>query len=91
MTRSERRSGSNCPAGSQAQTVRILTAGYDNFYQSAGTNPGDPDFGVTAARTMAQTGTIAAPSTYPFGTKMYVPNYGQGAVLDRGRAIKNAT
>lgn len=34
-------------------------------------------------------GTIAADTKYyPFGTRMYVPNYGWGVVEDRGSAIK---
>ncbi len=34
-------------------------------------------------------GTIAADTKYyPFGTRMYVPGYGQGVVEDRGGAIK---
>jgi RHS repeat-associated protein len=80
----------DCPAGSHAETRRMLTTGYDNSYQSTQKNPGDPGYGQTASGSMAQTGTIAAPSTYPFGTKMYVPSYGPGTVQDRGGAIKNA-
>ncbi len=34
-------------------------------------------------------GTIAADTTYyPFGTRMFVPGYGWGMVVDRGSAIK---
>lgn len=33
-------------------------------------------------------GMIAAPSTYPFGTKMHIPGIGTVAVHDRGGAIK---
>lgn len=36
------------------------------------------------------TGVIAAPSTYPFGTKIYLDEYGVGVVEDRGWAIVNA-
>jgi len=35
-------------------------------------------------------GMIAAPKSYPFGTKMYIPGYGIGTVLDRGGAIISA-
>ena len=36
-----------------------------------------------------QDGTIAADTKYyPFGTRMYVPGYGWGMVVDRGGAIK---
>ncbi len=45
--------------------------------------------GVTADGTVAAKGTIAADTDhYPFGTRMYVPGYGWGAVRDRGGAIK---
>ncbi len=37
----------------------------------------------------SQDGTIAADTKYyPFGTRMYVPNYGYGIVEDRGSAIQ---
>ncbi|MBE0582255.1 MAG: 3D domain-containing protein [Desulfofustis sp.] len=37
-------------------------------------------------------GTIAADTKYyPFGTRMYVPDYGWGRVEDRGSAIKGPT
>jgi hypothetical protein len=37
---------------------------------------------------LRQDGTIAADTSYyPFGTRMYVPGYGWGTVLDRGSAI----
>ena len=45
--------------------------------------------GVTADRSKAKKGTIAADTRrYPFGTIMHVPGYGWGEVHDRGRAIK---
>lgn len=38
---------------------------------------------------LQQDGTIAADTAhYPFGTRMYVPGWGWGMVLDRGGAIK---
>ena len=38
---------------------------------------------------LPQDGTIAADTNYyPFGTRMHVPGYGWGMVLDRGAAIK---
>jgi RHS repeat-associated protein len=80
----------HCPAGTHAVTRYMLTTGYDNSYQSTQKNPGDRGYGLTASGTTAQSGTIAAPPTYPFGTQMYVPKYGSGVVLDRGGAIKNA-
>ena len=46
--------------------------------------------GVTASGHKIQVGDklIAAPQSYPFGTKMYVPGYGEAIVEDRGGAIK---
>ncbi len=45
--------------------------------------------GITADGTKAKKGVIAADiSTYPYGTRMYVPGYGWGVVHDRGREIK---
>lgn len=43
----------------------------------------------TASGAMAEVGTIAADtSIYPFGTIMYIPDYGYGEVQDTGGAIK---
>lgn len=43
----------------------------------------------TASGKMAKVGTIAAdPKVYPFGTIMYIPDYGYGEVQDVGGAIK---
>ena len=45
--------------------------------------------GICADGTKAQKGTIAADTKhYSFGTKMYVPGYGYGAVHDIGGEIK---
>ena len=44
--------------------------------------------GITATGTKADWGTIAADTRYyPFGTVMYIPDYGWGRVEDVGRAI----
>jgi RHS repeat-associated protein len=64
--------------------VKMLVTGYDNGFKSTGKNPGDPGYGITASRTKAGPGTIAAPRNIPFGTGMYVPGYGCGEVQDRG-------
>jgi 3D (Asp-Asp-Asp) domain-containing protein len=45
--------------------------------------------GITSDGTKAKKGTIAADiSRYPYGTKMYVPDYGWGEVHDTGSAIR---
>lgn len=41
--------------------------------------------GYTASGTWTAWGTVAA--TLPFGTRVYVPGYGKGTVLDRGGAV----
>jgi len=82
----------------------LLTTGYckcgeccewhRNWYgrpvYSNGPNKGEPKkVGVTANGSYARRGTIAADtSKYPFGTVMYIENYGYGRVEDRGRSIK---
>jgi 3D (Asp-Asp-Asp) domain-containing protein len=44
--------------------------------------------GMCADGTKAGKGTIAADTRfYPFGTRIYVPGYGEGVVHDRGEAI----
>ncbi len=41
--------------------------------------------GVTASGAYTSYGTVAA--TLPFGTRLYIPGYGNGDVLDRGGAV----
>ncbi|HZT97758.1 MAG TPA: 3D domain-containing protein, partial [Chloroflexota bacterium] len=41
--------------------------------------------GTTASGTWTTWGTVAA--TLPFGTRLYIPGYGNGTVLDRGGAV----
>lgn len=46
--------------------------------------------GITASGHVVRPGDkiIAAPKSYPFGTRIYVPGYGLATVEDRGGAIK---
>jgi len=45
--------------------------------------------GITSSGKPARNGTIAADiSLYPYGTVMYIPDYGYGIVEDTGRDIK---
>ena len=56
---------------------------------SEGQSRGEPKaVGVCADGTRAVNGTLAADTRYyPFGTRIYVPGYGQGVIHDRGSAI----
>jgi RHS repeat-associated protein len=88
--RSSKAPNNACPTGTTPHIQRMLVTGYDNSYQSTGKNPGDLHYGQTTSGAMTAYGTIAAPRTYPFGTRMYIPGYGLGTVLDRGGAIRNS-
>lgn len=46
--------------------------------------------GITADGSKASGKIIAAPKTYPYGTKIFVPGWGWGVVHDRGGAIRSA-
>ena len=58
---------------------------------TSGPNKGKPKkVGITATGSKADWGTIAADTRYyPFGTIMYIPDYGWGRVEDVGGAIKD--
>lgn len=47
--------------------------------------------GITASGHVIRQGDklIAAPRTYPFGTRMFIPGYGPASVKDRGGAIQD--
>jgi 3D (Asp-Asp-Asp) domain-containing protein len=44
--------------------------------------------GISASGKGVSKGMIAAPRNVPFGTRIYIPGYGEGTVEDRGGAIK---
>lgn len=75
-----------CPNGSVVVSMEVTA--YTSGPESTGKRPGDPGHGITASGTTAGPGTFAAPRSYAFGTKMYVPGYGWGTVQDRGGAIQ---
>jgi 3D (Asp-Asp-Asp) domain-containing protein len=92
------------PRSQKPEIVNMETTGYCNCGKCCGwkrnwkfqpvvaygPNKGDPKaVGITAAGTEADWGTIAADTRYyPFGTIMYIPDYGWGRVEDVGGAIK---
>lgn len=92
------------PRGVDAQKFGLITTGYcpckkccgwkRNWYFkpviASGPNKGKKKaVGITASGAPAKDGTIAADAKlFPFGTVMYVPDYGFGVVEDRGGDIK---
>lgn len=94
----------NVPRKQKPEVIKMETTGYckcgkccgwerNIFFQpvfSSGPNKGKrKEVGITASGTKAAKGTIAAdPRYYPFGTIMYIPDYGWGRVEDVGGAIK---
>lgn len=65
----------------QAQTLQVAPPGYWQVYLVTAYCL----TGETAAGTWTSWGTVAA--TLPFYTRLYVPGYGDGTVLDRGGMI----
>ena len=47
-------------------------------------------WGITASGKKTSPGTVAAGPNIPFGTKVFIPSYGDGRVKDRGGAISDA-
>lgn len=72
-----------------AEVVMLVTA-YTAGPESTGKRPGHPSYGVTASGERVARGVVAADPRVPFGTRVWVPGYGFGVVLDRGGAVKGA-
>jgi 3D (Asp-Asp-Asp) domain-containing protein len=95
--------GSSCATVPRGRPVRMTATAYcpcgeccswerNWFFRPVVSNGPDKGrakaVGVAADGTRAAKGTIAADTRhYPFGTRMYVPGYGNGVVHDRGGAI----
>jgi 3D (Asp-Asp-Asp) domain-containing protein len=64
---------------------------YGSPVYSTGPSKGKPKrIGITASGKRARKGTIAADLTlYPYGTIMYIPDYGYGRVEDCGSGVKD--
>lgn len=65
----------------------IVTA-YTAGPESTGKKPGDPGYGITASGAKVRRGAVSADPSIPFGTRVFIPGYGPGVVLDRGGKIK---
>ena len=68
--------------------IDVEVTAYTAGYESTGKTPDHPLYGVMASGQKVRHGAVAGPEEFPFGTKVYIPNYGKGEVLDRGGAIK---
>ncbi len=70
--------------------LRVKTTGYCNgAVCGAVGKPGDPGYGLTNSGLPAARGTIAAdPNLFAVGTRINVPGYGPGTVMDTGGAIR---
>ncbi|MCI3987286.1 3D domain-containing protein, partial [Bacillus vallismortis] len=70
---------------------QVTATGYTAGAESTGKKPGDPLYGLTYSGVKVKRdlySTVAAdPSVFPFGTILFIPNYGLGVVADTGSAI----
>jgi 3D (Asp-Asp-Asp) domain-containing protein len=71
------------------ELVMARVTAYAPFDNKSGTcNNGDPM--NTATMTLPQRGTLAVdPRKVPYGTKVYIPGYGEGTAEDTGGAMRN--
>jgi len=68
--------------------IRAIITAYAPYDNKSGMcNDGTPD--TTATNTTPKRGTIAVdPKRIPYGTKLYIPEYGYGIVEDTGSALR---
>ena len=74
--------------GEKYVPIRAIVTAYAPYDNKSGMcNDGTPD--TTATNTKPKRGTIAAdPKRIPYGTKLYIPEYGHGIVEDTGSALR---
>ena len=70
------------------RVVRLTVTAYAPFDNKSGTcNDGDPT--KTSTGTYPGWGTVAVnPEVFPYGTRFYIPGYGEGVALDTGGAMR---
>jgi RHS repeat-associated protein len=80
------------PGPGQVEEVRVLRASaYDNCKLCTGKSPGDPGYGLARSGLRTGPGAIAAdPNYFPPGTRMSIPGYGNGTVIDTGGRLITA-
>jgi 3D (Asp-Asp-Asp) domain-containing protein len=74
------------------EKINVVATGYTAGIESTGKTPSHPSYGVTSSGVKVKRdlySTIAADTNkLPFGTILYIPDYGFGVVADRGGAVK---
>lgn len=76
----------------ELEKVNVTATGYTAGVESTGKTPSNPSYGLTSSGVKVKRdlySTIAADTKiFPFGTILYIPDYGFGVVADRGGAVK---
>lgn len=72
----------------RTETRWMRVTAYTCGPESTGKRPGQRGYGITASGAKAVGHCIAADPAIRFGTRIFVPGYGDGRVLDRGGAIR---
>jgi 3D (Asp-Asp-Asp) domain-containing protein len=69
------------------RVLKMRSASYKP--SSAGRDPGDPLYGITATGQRLRKGMVAVdPKIIPLGTSLYVPGYGLAVAADTGGAVQ---
>ena len=79
----------NDPNFTYLRSFEVTALAYTSDYASTGKRPGDPGYGYTASGMLAQRGVIAVDrNVIPFGTRLYVEDYGFSIAGDIGGDIR---
>jgi 3D (Asp-Asp-Asp) domain-containing protein len=76
------------PSNSTEQWITVKAEVTAYTLAECGKSPSSALYGVTASGRKVSNDTVAAPTNFPFGTKLHIPGYGKGYVKDRGGHIK---